>query len=76
MSLIVLWTMALYGVVLSFWPIKPFMGGLVLTGCLYALVGIFEQRLLNKMSAAGQLEFVIFNLIILLTAYLSTSWRG
>lgn len=76
MSILVTWIMALYATALAFWPVKPFMGGLALTGCLYASLGILEQRLLNKMTSAGQLEFVIFNLIVILTAYFSTTWRG
>lgn len=76
LAVITTWLMAVYGMVLGFWPVKPFMAGLALTGCLYAILGIFEQRLLNKMTSSGQMEFVIFNLIVLAAAYFSTSWRG
>ncbi len=70
------WLMTLFGVVISFWPIGPFMGGLLLTSCFYALLGILEQRLVNKMMAVNYLEFLIFNLIIILIAFFTTSWRG
>lgn len=70
------WLMALFGAVVAFWPIGPFMGGLLLTSCFYTLLGILEQRLVNKMMAVNYIEFIIFSLIIVLTAYLTTSWRG
>ncbi|OGD72267.1 hypothetical protein A2703_02795 [Candidatus Collierbacteria bacterium RIFCSPHIGHO2_01_FULL_50_25] len=76
LSIVIGWLMGLFGCVISFWPIGPFMGGLVLTSCFYALLGILEQRLVNKMMAVNYLEFVIFNLIIILIAFLTTSWRG
>lgn len=76
LSLAIGWLMTLFGSVISFWPITPFMGGLVLTSCFYALLGILEQRLVNKMTAVNYLEFVIFNLIIVLIAFFTTSWRG
>jgi len=66
----------LFGFVVSFWPVAPFMGGLLLTACFYALLGILEQRLVNKMGAANYLEFLIFNLIIVLIAFFTASWRG
>src|SRR3990170_803328 len=48
----------------SFWPVAPFMGGLLLTACFYALLGVLEQRLINKTVVVNYLEFLIFNLII------------
>lgn len=76
LSIVVGWLMTLFGFVVSFWPIAPFMGGLLLTACFYALLGILEQRLVNKMTAVNYLEFLIFNLIIALISFITTSWRG
>ncbi len=76
LSFVIAWLVALYGAVLSFWPIRPFMGGLVLTACFYALLGILEQRLGSRQQAVNYLEFVIFNIIIVLVALVTTSWRG
>ncbi len=76
LSAVIGWFMALFGCVISFWPIGPFMGGLLLTSCFYALLGILEQRLVNKMMAVNYLEFLVFNLIIVLIAFFTTSWRG
>lgn len=76
LSIVIGWLMTLFGFVVSFWPITPFMGGLLLTACFYALLGILEQRLVNKMMAVNYIEFVIFNLIIILIAFFTTSWRG
>lgn len=76
LSAVIAWLMLLYGAVMAFWPIKPFMAGMVLTSCFYALLGILEQRLGNRPLAINYLEFVFFNLIIVGVAYLTTSWRG
>ncbi len=76
LSIVIGWLMTLFGFVVSFWPVAPFMGGLLLTACFYALLGILEQRLVNKMGAANYLEFLIFNLIIVLIAFFTASWRG
>jgi len=76
LSGITAWLMILYSGVISFWPIRPFMAGLVLTSCLYALLGILEQRLGNKGFNINYFEFVLFNLIIVLIAFLTSSWRG
>jgi len=76
LSIVVGWLMTLYGFVVSFWPVAPFMGGLLLTACFYALLGVLEQRLINKTVVVNYLEFLIFNLIIVLIAFFTTSWRG
>lgn len=76
LSIVIGWLMTLFGFVVSFWPIAPFMGGLLLTACFYALLGVLEQRLVNKMMAVNYVEFVIFNLIIIMIAFFTTSWRG
>lgn len=76
LSLLVGYLMLLFGLALSFWPVKAFMGGLALTSCFYSLMGILEQRLLNKVTMVGQVEFIIFNLVVLLVTFLTTSWRG
>lgn len=68
--------MGFYGYAVSFWPIKSFMGGLVLTSCFYTLLGILEQRITEKLAPLNYLEFVVFNLIIVFTAFLTTSWVG
>lgn len=76
LSGVIAWLMMLYAAILSFWPVRPFMAGLVLTACFYALLGILEQRLGNKPFVVNYLEFVVFNLIIILIAWFTTSWRG
>jgi hypothetical protein len=76
LSLTIGWLMALFGTAVSFWPIGPFMGGLLLTSCFYGLLGVLEQRLVNKMMAVNYVEFVVFTTIIVLIAFFTTSWRG
>lgn len=76
LSILIGWIMALCSAVVSFWPIRPFIGGLALTSCFYSVLGILEQRMANKSQEVNFTEFVIFNVIILLIAFLTTSWRG
>ena len=75
-SLTIAWLMALYGGVLAFWPLRPFMAGLLLTSCLYSLLGILEQKLGSRLSGVNYIEFILFNLVIVLVAFFTTSWRG
>lgn len=62
--------------VLCFWPIKPFMGGLILTSGLYALFGILEQRLSNRVYLESLLEYGVTVLIIITVGFFTTSWTG
>jgi len=62
--------------VLCFWPVKPFMGGLMLTAGLYALFGILEQRLSNRVYLESLLEYGLTVMIIIVVGFLTTSWTG
>ena len=70
------WVIAMLGTVLSFWPVKPFMGGLMMTSASYALVGVLEQRLTNRIYLEGLLEYLISVAIIFIVGFLTTSWLG
>jgi hypothetical protein len=70
------WVLALLAIALCFWPIKPFMGGLVLTSALYALLGILEQRLSSRVYVESLIEYGATVVIILLIGFLTTSWVG
>jgi len=70
------WVVALVGMVLSFWPVKPFMGSLMATSVSYALVGVLEQRLTNKVYLEGIREYLVSVVIIFVVGFLTTSWRG
>lgn len=75
-SAIISWLMAQLGMVLAFWPIKALMGSLILVAGLYSLLGLFEQRMTNKMYVGNYIEYVVFSLIVVLTGFITTSWRG
>lgn len=75
-ALVASWLVALVSMTLSFWPVKPFMGGLMLTSVTYALIGILEQRLSNRVYLEGLVEYGISSLIIILIGYFTTSWIG
>ena len=75
-SLIIAILMGQLGIVLAFWPIKALMGSLVLVAGLYALLGIFQQRLANRIFLGNYIEYVVFSLIVAVTGFLITSWRG
>ncbi len=70
------WIVAIISGVLCFWPVKPFMGGLILTSSLYALFGILEQRLSNRVYLDSLLEYGITMIIIIVVGFLTTSWVG
>ncbi len=70
------WVVALLAVALCFWPIKPFMGGLILTSSLYALLGVLEQRLSSRVYLESLVEYGATVAIILLIGFLTTSWTG
>jgi len=70
------WVVANVGLVLSFWPVKPFMGGLMMTSAIYALMGILEQRLTNRVYIEGLVEYSITITVIFIIGFLTTSWVG
>lgn len=70
------WVVALIGITLSFWPVKPFMGGLMMTSAIYALMGVLEQRLTNRVYLEGLLEYLVSIVIIFIIGFLTTSWLG
>lgn len=70
------WLVGIMSMVVSFWPVKPFMGGLMLTSVLYALLGVMEQRLSSKVYLESALEYLATVIIIILIGLLTTSWTG
>lgn len=64
------------GLVISFWPVKPFMGGLIITSLLYALLGVMEQRLSSRVYLESVIEYVVTVIIIMTIGFLTTSWTG
>jgi hypothetical protein len=75
-SISVSWIVALVSGALSFWPVKPFMGGLMLTSLLYGLLGIMEQRLSSRVYVESLLEYGVTVVIIMTIGFLTTSWVG
>lgn len=75
-SVTVGWLVAIVACALSFWPVKPFMGGLMLTSVLYALLGVLEQRLSAKVYLESAVEYLATVLIIVIIGFLTTSWTG
>lgn len=75
-SITVGWLVAIVACALSFWPVKPFMGGLMLTSVLYALLGVLEQRLSAKVYLESAVEYMATVLIIVVIGFLTTSWTG
>jgi len=75
LSVIIAIFMAQLSIVLAFWPIKAFMGALVLVSGFYSLLGLFQQRLASRIYLGGYLEYVIFSIIVLMVSFFTTSWR-
>lgn len=74
MSLIIATILCLISISLAFWPIKPFMAGLVMTSTLYAQLGILEQRLSSRVYLEGVVEYIATVLIISMFGYWTTNW--
>jgi len=68
--------MSQLGVVVAFWPATVFLGALVLASGLYALLGLFQQRLGNRVFLGNFMEYVIFSLVVVVVTFFITSWRG
>jgi len=75
-SMAMSWVIAMASVALSFWPVKPFMGGLMLTSLLYGLLGIMEQRLSTRVYVESLWEYGVTVAIIIGIGFLTTSWVG
>ena len=75
-SLAMSWVIAIASVALSFWPVKPFMGGLMLTSLLYGLLGVMEQRLSTRVYMESLWEYGVTVAIIMAIGFLTTSWVG
>lgn len=66
----------LLGVVMAFWPVRPFMGGLMMAVYFYTHLGILENYLKNRSHGESLIEYLVFGLIIFIIGFASTSWRG
>jgi len=75
-SLVVSWVTVAAGIALSFWPVKPFMGSLMLTSILYSLLGILEQRLSSRVYLESLLEYGLTVIVIFVIGFMTTSWVG
>lgn len=68
--------MWLVGMAISFWPIRSFMGGLLLTAFFYSHLGVLENYLSHRGQGDSLTEYMVFGLIIFVIGFLTTSWRG
>ena len=75
-SLAVSLVVALVSGVLAFWPVKAFMGGLMLTSLLYGMLGVMEQRLSSRVYVESLWEYGVTVAIIIVIGFLTTSWVG
>jgi hypothetical protein len=68
--------MGFLGLAMAFWPVKPFMGGLMMTVFFYTHLGILENYLKHKSHGESLVEYLVFGLIIFIIGFATTSWRG
>jgi len=68
--------MGLLGMVMAFWPVKPFLGGLMMTVYFYTHLGILENYLKHRSHGESLIEYLVFGLIIFIIGFATTSWRG
>lgn len=76
LSLVCAFLMGQLGMVMSFWPAGVFLGALVLSSGLYALLGLLQQRLSNRVFLGSYLEYVLFSVVVVMVTFFITSWRG
>lgn len=76
LSLMVGLILTLASISLAFWPVKPFMAGLMLTSMFYAQLGILEQKLSSRVYLEGVIEYALTVLIVLMVGFWTTSWTG
>lgn len=75
-SLALAFLMGFLGLVMAFWPAKPFMGGLMMTVFFYTHLGILENYLKHRSHGESLVEYLVFGLIIFIIGFATTSWRG
>jgi len=75
-SIVIACVIAQFAWILSFWPITITIEALFLTTCLYAVVGMGQQYLQDKLYKKTVTEFLIVTAIIFGIVILSTNWRG
>lgn len=75
-SLMVGWLVGSLAIVVSFSPVKPFMGGLMITSLFYSLLGVLEQRLSSRVYLESVIEYVATVIIIVFIGILTTTWTG
>ncbi|MBU1200143.1 hypothetical protein KJ953_01245 [Patescibacteria group bacterium] len=68
--------MGFLGLVMAFWPVKPLMGGLMMTVFFYTHLGILENYLKYRSYGESLVEYLVFGLIIFIIGFVTTSWRG
>jgi hypothetical protein len=62
--------------IFSFWPVTTTIEALFLTTCLYALVGMGQQYLQEKLYKKTVTEFMVVTAIIFAIVIISTNWRA
>ncbi len=62
--------------IFSFWPINSTILALFLTTAFYALVGILQQKLIDRLFANTLREFLLVVLVTFILLILTTSWGG
>ena len=75
-SIAIACVIAQFAWILSFWPILITIEALFLTTCLYAMVGMGQQYLQEKLYKKTVTEFLIVTGIIFAIVIISTNWRG
>jgi hypothetical protein len=75
-SFIISFILAQLALVLSFWPIQTISEALFLTTVFYALVGMSQQHLLERLFERTVTEFMTVLTIVFLIIFATTHWGG
>lgn len=61
---------------LSFWPLSGPMASLLLSTCLYLVLGIITHQLRDRLNRGVVIEYLCVASVIFISAFLATSWSG
>lgn len=62
--------------VFAFWPVKTTLLALFFTTCLYGLVGMAQEFIVEKLYKKTVIEFFVVCAVVLALILLTTRWRG
>lgn len=64
------------GLVFSFWPMVTAMQALLIASAMYVVLGLTTQHLKERLTKRVGMEYLVIGALVLLVAFMTTSWTG